>query len=173
MKSPNSCIAIIGMPTSGKTTLGEQLADELDRSFADSDQIFEAAHGVSIKEYVEKYGWPSFRSDEEKIVEASIKPNTVLSLGGGAIESGNTRSALAIKTHVVWIRAKLQTILERWRKQQQGQERPQLTSHSLEQETAEKFERRNPLFESIADVVVEAEDLTEKQIKHIRSLLNM
>ncbi len=156
------------MPTSGKTTLGMQLADALGLSFSDSDQLFVAKQGISINDYVAKHGWSSFRTDEEKIIGESIQPNTVLSLGGGAIESVKTRNVLMVQTRVVWIRAKLQTILERWRIKQEGQERPQLTSYSLEQETIEKFNRRNPLFESIDDIIVEAEDSTEKQIDVVR-----
>lgn len=167
MKPPDSCISIVGMPTSGKTTLGSHLAGNLVRTFADSDQLFEEAMGVTIADFVAKNGWSSFRRHEEEIVEQAVKSDTVLSLGGGAIESAKTRDILVAQTQIVWIRAELQTILDRWSKQQKAQERPKLTDFSVEQETREKFERRNPLFESVAKIVVNAEDAIEQQIEEI------
>lgn len=168
MKPPDSCISIVGMSTSGKTTLGSHLAGNLIRKFADSDRLFEEAIGATITDFVAKNGWSSFRLREEEIIEQAVKPDTVLSLGGGAIESAKTRDILIAQTRIVWIRAELQTISDRWSKQQKGQERPQLTGFSAEQETREKLERRNPLFESVAEVVVEAEDTIERQIEIIR-----
>jgi shikimate kinase len=169
MKSPDACISIVGMPTSGKTTLGMRLAKVLERHFTDSDRFFEAALGTTIAEYVTKSGWPSFRTHEEEIIRGAIAPDVVVSLGGGAIESAKTRSILVAQTRVIWIRAELQTILDRWSRQQAGQGRPQLTGLSVEQETREKYERRHPLFENVADVVVNAEDTIEQQIGEIRS----
>lgn len=167
MKPSNACLSIIGMPASGKTTLGAGLAKATSRVFADSDQLFEAAHGMTIADFVLKNGWPAFRREEETIIERSIQPDTILSLGGGAIESEKTRELLVARTRILWIRAELQTIMQRFLGQQRGQERPQLTSLPLEQETREKFERRTPPFEGLAEIIVDAEESMERQIEHI------
>ena len=79
-------IVLIGMPSVGKSTIGQALAKKLDRPFIDTDTVFEAKHGMSPAQYIKKYGEESFRDLEVKIVrEVSNLTGHVISCGGGVV----------------------------------------------------------------------------------------
>ena len=79
-------LAIIGMPGSGKTSLGKILAKNLKRSFIDLDLEFEKKYG-NIEEFFKKYGEDEFRNKESQILkEFSKKTGLVISCGGGIVE---------------------------------------------------------------------------------------
>ena len=78
-------IVLIGMPGSGKSTVGKILADRLDREFIDTDDIIIKKAGMSIPEIFKKYGEPYFRELEcEAVKEASAITAAVIATGGGA-----------------------------------------------------------------------------------------
>ena len=60
--------ALIGMPGSGKTTVGRQLARRLQAPFIDMDQLLEERLGSSIRQYFEQCGEESFRNHEEQLL---------------------------------------------------------------------------------------------------------
>ena len=85
-------IFIIGMPTSGKTTVGRKLAKSLNINFIDTDEEFERVHKVSPVEFIFKEGEHRFRKLEEKIItDISKKNNLVVSTGGGSVLSKSNR----------------------------------------------------------------------------------
>ncbi|HZJ99825.1 MAG TPA: shikimate kinase [Tissierellaceae bacterium] len=80
-------IVLIGMPGSGKTTIGKILAEELDMKFCDSDEYIEEHSGKSIPEIFQD-GEERFRSiEKEAILEISNEENTVIATGGGVVKS--------------------------------------------------------------------------------------
>lgn len=79
-------IVLIGLPGSGKTTLGRLLAEKRNMKFIDLDYRIEQLEEMPIKEIFEKHGEPYFRNLETKTAEnASKETNTVISAGGGII----------------------------------------------------------------------------------------
>ena len=78
-------IFIIGYKSSGKTTLGKQLAKRLNMKFIDLDHVIEEREAVSIPELYEKIGDDEFRKKEwEALLEIVKQDNLVISTGGGA-----------------------------------------------------------------------------------------
>lgn len=79
-------IVIIGMPYSGKTTLGKALSIALKKPFIDTDVLIENEIKMSIKDYLELHGENHFREVERKAIK-TLKSITgcVISTGGGAI----------------------------------------------------------------------------------------
>lgn len=89
-------IVLIGFMGAGKSTVGRLLAAQLGLPFADADAVIEAEQGLSIPAIFEGYGEPEFRRIEaETITRLLTGPETVLSLGGGALGSKAVREALA------------------------------------------------------------------------------
>ena len=78
-------IVLIGMPGSGKTTIGKIVANALGREFCDTDGEFVKSNGV-IADYFKSNGEKSFRDKESEIVsELGAKNGLVIATGGGAI----------------------------------------------------------------------------------------
>lgn len=79
-------VVLIGMPASGKSTVGALLSERLSRKFIDTDELIEKRAGVTIKEIFEKQGEEYFRSLESEVVrEVSREHSLVISTGGGAV----------------------------------------------------------------------------------------
>ncbi|KAH9944655.1 aromatic amino acid family biosynthesis-like protein [Amylocystis lapponica] len=90
-------VIIIGMRGSGKTTIGELAASILDWHFIDADAAFEEKHQVGVRQYVQKNGWPLFRSAETELLQEllAIHPSGhIISLGGGIVETPAARDVL-------------------------------------------------------------------------------
>ena len=79
-------IVLVGMPSSGKTTIGEQLAKECGMQFIDCDKEIETSEGKTISQIFNEVGESGFRDIESRVVlDVSSKQNAVISTGGGAI----------------------------------------------------------------------------------------
>ena len=79
-------VVLIGMPSSGKTTVGRIVAHSLGREFFDTDVIIERNEGKSIPDIFKEYGEEYFREAEAKAVrEVSSRQSCVIATGGGAV----------------------------------------------------------------------------------------
>ena len=79
-------IVLVGMPSSGKTTIGKQLANELNMQFVDTDKEIEKVSGKTIPEIFEEFGEGGFRDIESQVIaDVSSRQNVVIATGGGAI----------------------------------------------------------------------------------------
>ncbi|WFD06202.1 hypothetical protein MVES1_001544 [Malassezia vespertilionis] len=93
--SADATILCIGMRASGKTHVGAQLAQRMQRRFLDADDLFAAEH--NIKAYVDAYGWDKFREKETEILDTLLRQyprDHVISLGGGIVERAESRALL-------------------------------------------------------------------------------
>ena len=79
-------LSLVGMPGSGKSTAGRQLARRLGLPFLDSDQLIEQRLGCSIREYFAREGEAAFRDVEERVIGELVRATTaVVATGGGAV----------------------------------------------------------------------------------------
>ncbi len=79
-------IVLTGMPGCGKSTVGSMLAKGLGREFADTDELFFEAYGITPSECIKRFGENDFRKKEKLIVESvSSRQGIVIATGGGAI----------------------------------------------------------------------------------------
>ncbi len=143
------CVAVVGMRGAGKTTLAAALAERLELQFADSDALFESAHG-DLTAYVETHGWDAFRAVESGLVADCLAPGRVVAVGGGSLETTSTLDLLRHRALVVWVRESADTLVERLR----GSGRPALTASPLEQEVRTVLGRREPSWEAVADLAL-------------------
>lgn len=92
---------LVGLPGSGKSTIGRRLAKALDVTMLDTDTAIEQQTGRRIADIFATDGEQEFRRIEEEVVRASLASHDgVLSLGGGAVTSPGVRAALAGHTVV-------------------------------------------------------------------------
>ena len=99
-------IVLVGAPGSGKTTVGRALADRLGLGFADVDAVIVDRVGKPIAEIFADDGEDAFRRLEEQVTAELLDGSGVLALGGGAVLSARTRTALRGR-RVVWLRVGL------------------------------------------------------------------
>lgn len=79
-------IVLVGMPSSGKTTIGKHLAKLLDMRFVDTDKEIEKVSGKTISEIFNESGESGFRDIEAQVIaDVSAKQTQVIATGGGAI----------------------------------------------------------------------------------------
>ena len=106
-------VVIVGMPASGKSTVGSQVAEALGVPFHDADDVIEARTGKLIREIFSDDGEDAFRAIEEQVVlELLASDECVVSLGGGSVLSPTIRSALK-GLPVVWLEVGVPTATRR------------------------------------------------------------
>jgi shikimate kinase len=87
---------LIGLPGSGKSTIGRRLAKALDVSLLDTDAAIEETTGRTIADIFATDGEPEFRRIEEDVIRSALQSHDgVLSLGGGAVTTQGVRDALS------------------------------------------------------------------------------
>ena len=97
-------LILIGLPASGKTTVGRQLARRLDMPFFDCDEAIEAAAGCSVSDIFARYGEAYFRELEHRTLETLCrKESCVIATGGGAVLREDNRLLLRCSGTVFWL----------------------------------------------------------------------
>lgn len=87
---------LIGLPGSGKSTIGRRLAKTMGCALLDTDAAIEQRTGRSIPEIFATDGEPAFRRIEEEVIRDALEHHDgVVSLGGGAVTTPGVRDALA------------------------------------------------------------------------------
>jgi shikimate kinase len=146
-------LALIGLPGSGKTTVGRQLARRLRLPFVDSDQVLEQRLECSIRDYFAREGEARFRDQEEQVIdELSRTHDGVLSTGGGVVLRAPNRATLHQHMQVVYLRTTPEEVFRRVR---HDQNRPLLQVDDPLQRLHELFAVRDPLYRETAHFVVE------------------
>ena len=155
-------VILIGPMGSGKTTIGQLLASELEIPFRDTDHVIEEKSGKSVSDIFIEDGEDEFRILEKKVLrDELLSDDTVLALGGGAPISIDAQSALrAIASPVVYLDISLATVAPRIGF---NRDRP-LLLHNPRGQWQTLMEVRRPIYESIADTVIDVNDKSESEI---------
>lgn len=146
-------ISLIGLPGSGKSTVGRQLARRLQLSFLDSDQVIEERIGCAIRDYFEREGEASFRDVEESVIDelTSLKEG-LLSTGGGAVLRPANRLHLHDRGHVIYLRSSPEELFRRLRN---DVSRPLLQVADPLGRLRDLYAQRDPLYRETAHYVIE------------------
>jgi shikimate kinase len=155
-------ILLVGMMGAGKSTVGSALAARLGWRYVDSDAQVEAATGRTVPEIFEADGEPAFRVEESRALrEALSDPSpSVVSVAGGAVLDPANRELIASAGTVVWLRAGVDTLA---RRVGEGAGRP-LLSGDPAGVLARLSEVRDPLYASVADGVIDVDDMAEPEV---------
>jgi len=145
-------IFLVGMPGSGKSTVGRRLAARLDRPFVDADHEIEARCGVSIATIFDIEGEAGFRERETRVLQALAEQRDVIvATGGGAVLRPVNRRLLRESGVVLYLDASLG---ELWNRLRHDRRRPLLRGDDPRGRLAALLEQRRLLYMSVATMRV-------------------
>ena len=155
-------VILIGPMGSGKTTIGQLLAAQWNIPFRDTDHVIEEMSGKSVSDIFLEDGEDGFRILEKKVLRQELlSDETVLALGGGAPISIDAQSALrAIASPVIYLDISLATVAPRIGF---NRDRP-LLLHNPRGQWQTLMEARRPIYEAIADTIIDVNDKSESEI---------
>lgn len=150
MSETKTNIVLIGMPGSGKSTLGRRLASSFQLSYIDTDKLIEQAESMPVQDIIDTQGTDYFRSVEQTILCGLNVESHLLATGGSAVLSEAAMQHLATSGKLVYLRISEQTML---RRVQDGKTRGlvKMPSDSLQ----DLYRRRLPLYQRWADLTVD------------------
>lgn len=161
--SGNNLIVLVGLMGSGKSTVGNLLAESLQIEWSDADAELSERAGRSVADIFAQDGEPAFRALEADLVQEllSTSHGRVLSLGGGAVMNEATRESLKNCT-TVWLKVSPAEALRRM--SEKGiQRRPLLAGNPLQ--VLEKLAaERDPYHQEVARVVIEVDGHTKDEL---------
>ena len=147
-------IFLVGPMGAGKSTIGRQLAQQLNMDFVDSDAVIEERAGADISWIFDLEGEEGFRKREERILnELTQMQGIVLSTGGGAVLSKDSRNYLSARGIVIYLET---TVEKQFQRTQRDKKRPLL------QGAEELAKIRNPLYEEVADITLPTDEQNAK-----------
>jgi shikimate kinase len=146
-------IFLVGMPGSGKSTVGRHLARRLVLPFFDSDQRIEQRLGCSIREFFAREGEAAFRDVEEQVLaELAQGPSAVVATGGGAVLREANRQCLRNAGKVIYLRS---TPEELYRRVRHDTQRPLLQVADPMARLRALHAERDPLYRDAAHFDIE------------------
>lgn len=151
-KRSSGNVFLVGMMGAGKTTVGKLLAQQLGKTFVDSDEEIQQRTGVTIQHIFDVEGEAGFRQRETSVILELVSRNDiVLATGGGAVLSEQNRNALRCNGVVVYLRSSLQDL---WRRTRHDRSRPLLRTPDPRATLKTLYEQRDSLYEQVADLVI-------------------
>jgi shikimate kinase len=142
----------VGLPGSGKSTVGRQLARRLGLPFTDSDHVIEQRIGCSIRSFFEREGEEAFRDVEEAVVEELCHGEGVIATGGGAVLREANRQRLHAAGSVFYLRSAPEDVYRRVR---HDKGRPLLQVDDPVKKLRDLYAQRDPLYRETAHFVIE------------------
>jgi shikimate kinase len=154
-------IVMVGMMGCGKSAIGKRLANALELRFVDADDEIEKAAGMSINDIFAQLGEGHFRDGERRVIARLLTSGPqVLSTGGGAFMSEETRYHVERQGISVWLRAELPILMRRVMRRDN---RPLLKTHNPEARMRELLDIRNPVY-ALADITVDSREVAHDVI---------
>jgi shikimate kinase len=145
-------VCLVGLPGSGKTTIGRHLSKRLNLPFRDSDHVLEGRIGCSIRTYFEQFGEAQFRDVEAQVIDELTHEDCVLSTGGGAVLRPANRAHMHARCQVIYLKSTPESLFRRLRHDTQ---RPLLQVADPMQRLTDLFATRDPLYQEAAHFVVD------------------
>jgi len=149
--------SLVGLPGSGKSAIGKEVARRLQLPFFDSDRVIESRAGCTISRLFEQGGEAAFRDYEAQALASLISEGpSVIATGGGAVLRRDNRDLLRAKTVCVFLDAGHDLL---WKRLRRDRRRPLLQVADPEARLRELSAERDPLYRETAHIVVRTDGL--------------
>lgn len=161
-----SNIIMIGMPSSGKTTVGNLLSDKTGKSFLDTDHIIQSVTGLSPKDYVSAHGLDNFLEIQQKVILDLAVENSIIATGGGVIYNAEAMEHLKSNGMVIYLKTKFEILENRVSKDRKLARKDGKSFYDT-------YLERIPLYENYSDIIIEcgekpSSDIPEEILKTIQ-----
>jgi len=151
-------IVLIGMPASGKSTVGVILAKTLGKDYLDTDLLIQKKEGELLQTLIDREGMEAFLKAEERALLSIDAENTVIATGGSAVYSESAMKHLAQSGDIVYLELPLETIAERL---------DNINTRGIAMKKGETLEslyqKRIPLYEKYGDILIHSQGKTVEQ----------
>lgn len=151
-------IILIGMPGSGKTTIGTELAEVIGYGYIDSDSVIVAREGKRLNEIIASVGREAFLDIEAKVNSELCANRCVIATGGSVIYRDYAMQKLKEKGDIVYLKLSCDTIAARL-----GDLKARGVALKDGFTLQDLYNERSPLYEKYADIVVELDGKTIEQ----------
>ena len=159
IKASKENIVLIGMPGSGKTTVGKLLAEEMGRPFWDTDVLIEEKTGKTPAEIIRNQGEKAFRDIETEVIqELSSQNGGVIATGGGAVLREKNVELLRRNGKIFFLDRPAEQLIP-------TQDRP---LSSTKDAILERYRERYPIYKAAADAVIPNSEIPETAVKLIK-----
>ena len=152
-------IVLIGMPGSGKSTVGVILAKQTSRDFVDTDVLIQTTHGRALQDIVDTDGHIALREIEESVIADLDLDHHVVSTGGSAVYSAKAMRHLKAHGVIVFLNVDVETIQARVH---------DFSTRGLakraDQTFSDLFDERLPLYQYYAEITIDCGILTQEQV---------
>ena len=157
-------VFMVGMMGCGKSAIGRKIAESLNLTFLDTDDMIVEEAGRSIPEIFAAEGEAGFRLREKRALK-SLKGSSgqVISTGGGIVLSPDNRITLRSLGYGIWLTASVDKLLFRI---SQNRERPLMQTANPRETLLALLDEREPLYDEVADMVVATSELTVCETVH-------
>ena len=150
---------MIGMPGSGKSTVGVLLAKRLGLGFIDTDLLIQEQAGRTLQEIVDQDGYKALRHIEEEVLLNLNVQHKVISTGGSAVYSAAAMAHLKASGTVIFLDIPLALVIERI-----GDYSLRGISRRPDQSLEALFEERLELYSRFADLSVTGEGRNQDEV---------
>lgn len=157
-KNPSNLV-LIGMPGSGKSTVGIILAKKTSLSFVDTDVLIQASQQQSLQNIVDTQGYAALRKIEEALLLGLSLKNHVIATGGSAVYSDNAMNHLKSDGRIVFLDVDINTLTRRI-----GDFSARGIAKRPGQSFAELFEERLTLYKRHADITINGAEMTHEAV---------
>ena len=152
-------LVFIGMPGSGKSTVGVLVAKRLGLGFVDTDLLIQQQAGRTLQEIVDQDGYLALRRIEEQVLLALEVGGQVISTGGSAVYSEAAMTHLRQNGTVVFLDIPLEEVRRRI-----GNYSLRGISRRPDQSLEALFEERFALYTRYADLTIKGQGLNQEQV---------
>jgi len=159
-------VVLVGLPGTGKTSVGRALADVLGLAFRDTDDVFAEREGESVQEYLRAHDEAQFRQHEYEALLAALEGPGVVATGGGSVSLAPAREALRHEV-TIWLDCPDDVIVTRLA----DGDRPLLGEHPAAR-LAELRARRGEWYRDVSRSRVDAQRSLDEVVQDVVRLVH-